>query len=160
MRRALVLGVGGIIVLLAGCGGSSQPTPAGTQEGGGGGGVQDAAGGDGTGSGVETAQVTGYWLGPAPGDTGGCGTAYAEWLLKADGSYAVTDNSEDCGGFTASGSFEIEGSMLSFHQQGSTCGDCGVADYSVSISFPGPNALQMCDVPADGRCYTYSRESS
>jgi hypothetical protein len=105
-------------------------------------------------------QVAGNWLGPAPGDTGGCGSSYAEWLLQADGSYAVTDNSEDCGGFTASGIFELQGDTLSFEQERSTCGDCGVADYSVSISFPGPSSLQMCDVPADGRCYTYSRESS
>jgi len=113
-----------------------------------------------TSSGVPMSQVAGYWLGPAPGDTGGCGSSYSEWLLEADGSYEVTDNSADCGGFTAAGAFAIQGSTLSFDQQRSTCGDCGAGDYSVSVSFPEANAMQMCDLPADGRCYTYSRQSS
>jgi hypothetical protein len=104
--------------------------------------------------------VVGDWLGPAPSDTGSCGTSYSEWLLKSDGVYYVTDNSEDCAGFTTSGNFQLQGNSLDFEQESSSCRDCGVADYSVTISFSGLDEMEMCDVPADGICYTYSRQSS
>jgi hypothetical protein len=166
MNRGFILGVGVVTLLLAGCGGTTIPLAPGAQGGGTstgqaseGGGGQAVGGGAQAGAGIEMAEVAGDWLGPAPGDTGSCGSSYAEWQLEQDGAYYVTDNSEDCGGFTASGGFQIQGSSLDFAQESSTCGDCGAADFSVTVSFSSLDEMEMCDVPADGICYTYARQS-
>jgi hypothetical protein len=173
MRRLLVLGAGVITLLLAGCGGTTIPMiPGGQANGGSGGqtvnnggqtannGGQGVNNGGQAGAGIAMTDVVGDWLGPAPGDTGSCGSSYGEWLLEQDGVYSMTDNSENCAGFTASGNFQLQGSSLAFEQASSSCGDCGASNYSVTISFSGVDSMEMCDVPADGICYTYSRQSS
>ena len=166
MKRALVTAAAIVALLLVGCGGTTISMPPAGQ-GGSGGGSANGGGADGSGSttgdqgsGLTRAEVAGDWLGPAPGDTGGCGTAYSEWLLQTDGAYSVNDNSESCGGFTVEGSYSAEGGELAFHPTASTCPDCAIGDFSVTVSMSGANAMRMCDVPADGRCYTYYRQST
>jgi len=166
MKRALVTAAGIIALLLVGCGGNTSPMPSmglGGGEGGGGsvnGGGTEGLGSSGghAGNGLTMTEVAGDWLGPAPGDTGGCGTAYSEWLLESNGAYSVNDNSADCGGFTVEGSYSAEGSELAFHPTASTCPDCAIGDFSVTVTMSGASAMRMCDVPADGRCYTYYRQ--
>jgi hypothetical protein len=103
--------------------------------------------------------VAGTWLGPSPGDTGGCGTSYGEFVLQDNGAYSFTSQSMDCGGFTLYGHYHAGAGTITFHQQQSTCPTCTLpADYSVTYQFVDPNSMSMCDEGGGGRCYTYHRQ--
>jgi hypothetical protein len=104
--------------------------------------------------------LVGNWLGPMPGDTGACGSAYAAYTIGGGGTYSVQANSAGCGGFTTYGSYSTQGSEIVFHQQGNDCGECQqVQDLPATFAFTGgANNLQLCDYPSGGQCHIYHRQ--
>jgi hypothetical protein len=102
-------------------------------------------------------RLLGAWLGPVPGDQGGCGTASGAFFFQSDGTYGYNQQTMDCGGFTSTGVYEVSGATIAFQQQRVVnCPTCTqTAEFSASFTFVTADALQLCD-PAG--CYTYHRQ--
>jgi len=100
--------------------------------------------------------LVGRWLGPALGDTGQCGAAYAEFMFTADGQFAYVQNTEACGGIDGGGVYSIDGQSIHVHfDHCSTCAVYGTPpDVVESYRMPDRDTLMLCDV----RCYTFRRE--
>ena len=106
---------------------------------------------------VSPVSLTGDWLGPMPNGTGACGNSYSEFMFATDGHYSVTSNSQNCGGFTTFGVYEVQGQTLYFHQKGAPPGVQQQLDYSAEFRFADPDSLMLYDAPT-GRWLTYYRQ--
>jgi hypothetical protein len=112
------------------------------------------------------AELVGTWLGPFPGPNGPCNPTQhpesTEMSFQAAGSFAVTFNADPstfCAGGTLYGTYQIQGNVIRFREQGEPgCFSCAqTSQWSVGFSFPASDALQLCDTTA-GQCWTYYRQ--
>src|SRR5689334_4151722 len=59
--------------------------------------------------------LTGSWLGPAFGDTGRCGSAYAQIRFEPGSSFSYVQNTHDCGGVSGRGHYVADNHTIRLH---------------------------------------------
>ena len=101
--------------------------------------------------------LIGHWFGPALGNTGRCGSAYAEFMFSAKGQFAYVQNTARCGGIDGGGRYVADGQAIRMHfERCNTCAVYGMLpDITESYRLPNQNTLVLCD---NGGCYTFHRQ--
>jgi hypothetical protein len=101
--------------------------------------------------------MVGHWLGPALGNSGQCGTAYAEFMFTQDGQFSYVQNTQTCGGVDGGGHYSADGQMLRMHFE--RCNTCAVYGFPPDLTepyrIPDENTLMLCE---NWGCYTFHRQ--